>query len=213
MPKREKLLAELRGPTDYGILLMAQMGGTPNELQLLIETAVYDEQAQGLRPRANYAVRALGVREHRLALGVFGHLDLAAAHPLLEHHNTPKVAVHFTGRPAQIEALVLDISQAYVSAYGPWRNLVEQADDLNRAAPLFDLLQAGAGLLGVMPEPLAERMARVLRHHGLAPSLAPQADFEAEDEHGRSRLAQALLIDHSYVVALDFSVEEAGKVR
>jgi hypothetical protein len=61
-----------------------------------------------------------------------------------------------------------------------------------------------------MPLPLAERMARVLRHHGLSASVAQQADFETVDEHGRSRLAQLLLIDQSYVIALDFSVEQMG---
>jgi hypothetical protein len=210
MSKREQLLAELGGEGDYGILLLGQIGGAPNELQLLIETAVYDEQAQGLRPRHTYAVRALGVREQRLSLGVFGRLQFLAEHPLLLHHNAPKAAVHFSGRPAHAEDVVLDISQAYVSTFGPWRHLVEQEDDLNRSVPLLDLLHTGAGQLGIMPLPLAERMARVLRHHGLSASVAQQADFETVDEHGRSRLAQLLLIDQSYVIALDFSVEQMG---
>lgn len=212
MPKRTQLLEELSRPTDYGILLLGQIGGVPNEIQMLIETAVYDDAAQGLRPLHTYAVRALGVREQRLSLGVFGRLQFLTEHPLLIHPNSPRAAVHFSGRPDHVEDLVLDISQAYVSTFGPWRNLVEQVDDLNRSAPLVDLLQSGAGLLGVMPQPLAERMVRVLEHHKLTASLAVEADFEAEDEHGRSRLAQLLLIDQSYVIALDFSVEEVGKV-
>ena len=211
MPKREQLLAELGGVTDYGILLLGQIGGVPNEIQVLVETAVYDAAAQGLRPRHTYTIRALGVREQRLSLGVFGRLQLLDEHPLLMHHNTPKVAVHFSGRPAHVEDLVLDISQAYVSTFGPWRHLIEQVEDLNRSAPLVELLQSGAGLLGVMPAPLAERMGRVLEHHGLTASLAVEADFERRDEHGRSRLAQVLLIDQSYVIALDFSVEEVGQ--
>ncbi len=209
MPKRTQLLGELGREEDYGILLMGQIGGAPNEVQLLIETAVYDEQAQGLRPQHTYAMRALGVREQRLSLGVFGRLQWFDDHPLLLHHNAPKAAVHFSGRPAHAEDVVLDISQAYVSTFGPWRHLVEM-DDLNRSAPLLDLLQSGAGQLGIMPAPLAERMARVLKHHGLTASVAQEADFETVDEHGRSRLAQLLLIDHSYVIALDFSVEEVG---
>jgi hypothetical protein len=211
MPARDQLLSELGGLTDYGILLLGQVGGVPNEIQLLVETAVYDEAAQGLRPRHTYALRALGVREQRLSLGVFGRLQFLSEHPLLIHPNSTRVAVHFSGRPAHVEDLVLDISQAYVSTFGPWRHLIEQVDDLNREAPLVELLRAGAGLLGVMPAPLAERMARVLRHHGLTASLAQEAGFEAEDEHGRSRRAQLLLIDQSYVIALDFSVEAVGK--
>lgn len=211
MPARDQLLSELGGMTDYGILLLGQIGGVPNEIQLLIETAVYDEAAQGLRPRHTYAVRALGVREQRLSLGVFGRLQFLTEHPLLIHPNSPHVAVHFSGRPAHVEDLVLDISQAYVSTFGPWRHLIEQVDDLNRSAPLVELLESGAGLLGIMPAPLAERMGRVLEHHGMTASLAQEAGFEAEDEHGRSRLAQLLLIDQSYVIALGFSVEEVGK--
>lgn len=205
------MLDELGGTADYGILLLGQIGGVPNEIQLLIETAVYDDAAQGLRPRHTYAVRALGVREQRLSLGVFGRLQFLTEHPLLVHHNTPLAAVHFSGHPAHVEDLTLDISQAYVSTFGPWRHLIEQADDLNRSAPLVELLQAGAGQLGIMPLPLAERLARVLEHHGLTASVAQETEFAAEDEHGRSRLLQLLLIDQSYVIALDFSVEVVGK--
>ena len=106
---------------------------------------------------------------------------------------------------------MLDISQAYLSPFGPWRHLIEQPDDLNRSAPLVDLLQGGAGQLGVMPLPLAERMVRVLKHHQMTASLALESGFEAEDEHGRSRLLQLLLIDQSYVTALGFAVDEVGK--
>ena len=211
MPKRAQLLSDLSRPADYGILLLGQIGGVPNEIQLLIETAVYDDEAGGLRPLRTYAVRALGVHEQRLSLGVFGRLQFLTGHPLLIHLNSPRAAVHFSGRPDHIEDLVLDISQAYISTFGPWRHLIEQVDDLNRSAPLVDLLQSGAGQLGIMPLPLAERMVRVLEHHRMTASLAQEADFEETDEHGRSRLAQLLLIDQSYVIAFDFSVEEVGK--
>jgi len=211
MPKREQLLSQLEGERQYGVLLVTQMGGVPNEIQLMVETAEFDEEAQGLRPQGNYIIRALGVREHRITLGVFGSLKFLDDHPLLYHHNTPRVAVHFDGKPKDMNELVLDISQAYVSTFGPWRHLVEMEDDLNRTKPLVDLLTAGYGLLGTMPKPLAERMARVLAHHNVNASLAEDASFETEDEHGRSKLVKLLLIDHSYVIALDFSVEQLGK--
>lgn len=211
MPKREQLLSQLEGERQYGVLLVTQMGGVPNEIQLMVETAEFDEEAQGLRPQGNYIIRALGVREHRITLGVFGSLKFLDEHPLLYHHNTPRVAVHFDGKPKDMNELVLDISQAYVSTFGPWRHLVEMDDDLNRTKPLVDLLTAGYGLLGTMPKPLAERMARVLAHHNVNASLAEDTSFETEDEHGRSKLVKLLLIDHSYVIALDFSVEQLGK--
>ncbi|MDL1900782.1 hypothetical protein FBR02_08440 [Anaerolineae bacterium CFX9] len=208
MPLREQLIADLQGEQDYGVLLVAQIGGAPNELQLIIETAAYDEAVQGLRPKAAYIIRALGVREHRLHLGVFGGLAFPDEHPLLLHHNTPKVAVHFNGKPAIISDAVLDVYQAYVSTFGPWRNVAELSDDLNLSVPLTRLLGFGAGLLGVMPKPLAERMQKALAGSGLTVSLAEDASFETVDEHGRSRLAKLLLLDTSYVVALDFSVEK-----
>ena len=211
MPQREDLLAELGHEHDYGVLLTAQVGGAPNELQLLIETAVYDEAAGGLRPRSNYIVRALGVREHRITLGVFGALSFTRDHPLLHHHNTPRLAVHFRGQSKDVHELVLDVSQAYASTFGSWRHLTEISADFNRAQPLVDLLGSGDALLGVMPQPLAERMAKVLRHHNLQVDLQEAAPFETQDEHGRSRLSELLLIDQTYIVALAFSVERMGK--
>lgn len=212
MPKRDLLLDDLKGEGDYGVLLVAQMGGVPNELQFVIETAHYDAAVEGLRPKRNFVVRALGVREHRVSVGLFGRLQFADDHPILIHHNTPRAAVHFTGKPADINELMIDISQAYISTFGPWRNVVEMADDLNRSTPLLKLFETGYGLLGTMPKPLAERMGRVLTHHKLNVNVVEEAGFEAADEHGRSRLMKALLIDLSYVVALEFSVEELGKI-
>jgi hypothetical protein len=208
MPKRQQLLSELHTDNDYGIFLAIQLGGVPNELQLFIETAQYDEQAQGLRPRHQYIIRALGVREHRVSVGVFARLAFLDDHPLLYHHNTPKVEVYFEGQPQDVNELVLDISQAHASTFGPLRHLMA---DINRGKPLVDLLQSGGGLLGEMPRPLAERMAKVLAHHQLKYSLIEDDEFQTTDEHGRSRLSKLLAIDDSYVIALDFSVEQMGR--
>lgn len=208
MPKTQQLLDELRGEADYGIFLAAQMGGVPNELQLLVQTAQYDAEAQGLRPRHQYTIRALGVIEHRVSLGVFGRLFIAEEHPILFHHNLPRVTIQFEGKPDDVNELVLDIHQAYVTTFGPWREL---AADVNREKPLVDLLTSGSGVLGAMPKPAAERMARVLTHHGMTAKL-DEASREDQDEHGRSRLLKLLGIDGSYFVALDFSVEEMGKI-
>jgi hypothetical protein len=211
MPKRVQLLSELQHEHDYGILLTAQVGGVPHELQLLIETAVFDESVQGLRPRGAYIIRALGVREHRITLGVFGSLAFLREHILLYHHNSPHLAVDFEGTPARLFEAALDVSQAYASTYGPWRHLTEIGADLNRAKPLVDLLASGKGLLGVMPKPLAERMEQVLTHHGLCVSMQEAAVDDAEHAHGHRRTSQLLLIDQSFVIAEDFSVEILGK--
>lgn len=211
MPKRDQLIGELQGEGDYGVLLVAQMGGVPNELQLIVETAKYDQGVEGLRPQHDYIIRVLGVREHRVNLGVFGSLAFSDDHPLLYHHNTPRVAIHFNSKPDNVNEVVLDISQAYVSTFGRWRHLVDMAEDINRAMPMVDLLNSGYGLLGTMPRPFAERIAKVLDHHCVTYSLTEDASFEATDDHGRSKLAKLLLIDQSYFIALDFSVELMGK--
>ena len=205
MPQRARLLDELSQEKGYGVLLIAQIGGAPNELQLLIQTAEYDEKVEGLRERQRYIIRALGVREHKLSLGLFGRLLFTDDHPLLYHHNTPRAGVFFRGAVPNVTDVVLDLSQAHASTFGPWRPL---ADDINHAAPLVDLLASGGGLIGEMPKPAAERMLRVLAHHGVEHKLVEDAGFETVDEHGRSRLAHLLLIDEGYVIALDFSVEQ-----
>ncbi len=208
MPERAQLFEELQGENQVGILLMAQMGGVPNELQLFIQTAEYDEAAQGLRERNNYLLRVLSVREHRLSLGLFGSLFIAEQHPILLHHNEPKPDVHFEGQPADINELVLDIHQAYASTFGPWREL---AADINREKPLVDLLREGSGRLGTMPQTAAERMLRVLAHHNLKGWLAGESVRENTDEHGRSTLWKLLGVGDSYFVALDFAVDRVGR--
>jgi hypothetical protein len=212
MPDRERLMSELTGENDVGVLLIAQMGGVPNELQLIVQTAQYDPAAQGLRERSAYIIRVLGVREHRLTLGLFPRLFFAQQHPILLHHNEPLTAVHFEGRPADVNELALDIHQAHASTFGPWREL---ARDLNREKPLVDLLSSGGGLLGEMPRSAAERMARVLAHHGLQARLEQlEPERDPVDEHGRSQMWQMLGIGDSYFVALSFAVDRMqGRAR
>jgi len=208
MPKREKLLAELSADEDYGIFLAIQMDAVPETLQLIVATARYDAAAGGLRERGQYVIRALGVVEHQVSVGMFARLQFVDEHPLLYQYNTPTVAMFFRGQPDNVYELVLDLEQAHVSTFGLWRDLPEY---LNLSKPLVTLLNSGGDLLGQMPKPLAERMAKVLEHHGLEVKLG-EAEFEAADEHGRSQLRKALMIDDSYVMALDFSVEELGRV-
>ncbi len=205
MPERAQLLSELDGENGVGVLLIAQMGGVPNELQLIVQTAEYDPAAQGLRERSAYIIRVLGVREHRVSLGLFPRLFFADQHPILLHHNEPLTAVYFEGRPADAHELALDVHQAHASTFGPWREL---ARDLNRDQPLVDLLASGGGLLGEMPRSAAERMARVLAHHQMLARLEPLEAARAPlDEHGRSQMYRLLGLGDSYFVALAFTVD------
>ncbi|MFN8375816.1 MAG: hypothetical protein U0694_23460 [Anaerolineae bacterium] len=208
MPKREKLLNQLNDENDLGVLLAAQMGGVPQELQLIVETAKLDEAVQGLRPQGQYVVRVLGVFEHQASLGAFKTLKFVDDHPLLYQYNYPPVAVFFRGKPQNVHELILDIEQAHASTFGHWRHFV---DYLELTQPLNELLLSGGGLLGRMPRPLAERMAKVFEHHKVEHKLI-EGEPDKEDEHGRSHAVKLLLIDNSYFVALDFSVEELGKI-
>jgi hypothetical protein len=209
MPKREQLLKQLQAEDDYGVFLMAQMGGGPNELQLIIQTARYDSGADGLRPQGQYVIRALGVQEQRISLGMFGKLEFVAEHPLLYVHNTTPTAVFFRGQPGDANELLLDISQAHASTFGPWRHF---PDYINVAQPLTTFLASGGGLLGEMPEPLAERLVKVLDHHGLEHKLINGEQRDGDDGRESGIKQKLLLIDDSYVIAMDYSVEELGKV-
>ncbi|MDZ4769449.1 MAG: hypothetical protein SGJ24_09990 [Chloroflexota bacterium] len=211
MDAREAFFGDL-AENGVAVLLLAQMGGTPDELQCVVETATYDPEAHGLRPRAAYAVRALSVVEHRLSLGIAETVQLVEGdgHPLLYHTNTPRVAVHFDGRAKDLNELALDIQQAYVSVFLQWRHLVDRVEDINRTMPLLTLLERGYGLLGTMPKPLAERMARVLAHHGVGVSMSEDTGFRTHDGAGRSALPKLLTFDEGYILALDFSFDRMG---
>ncbi|MEM6529484.1 MAG: hypothetical protein AAF653_14400 [Chloroflexota bacterium] len=209
MPMREQLLRELEGSNDVGVLLVAQMGGVPEEIQLVIQTASYDEKADGLQERTAYVIRALGVKEHRASLGVFGSLFFAVEHPILFHHNSASHEINFAGIPANPNELVLDIQAAYSATFGPWRDL---GDDINRNRPLFDLLQQGSGTLGNMPSQAAERIVKVFEHHKMRATITEvkPARSEDPDEHGRTQKLKLLGIDDSYFLAYSFTVDKMG---
>lgn len=202
MPKRDQMLNEINAENGYGVFLMAQMDGVPDTLQFIIATTELDEAAGGLRDRSRYVVRAIGVREHRISVGMFGEAQLTDDHPLLYETNTTPVGVFFRGQAQNPGELTLDVFQAYASTFGPWRQIPEY---LNTSQPLLDLLSSPGGLLGEMPQPLAERMEKVLIHHGLEAKLIAGERPKEQPE------LKALLLDQSYTLAMDFTVEELGK--
>jgi hypothetical protein len=212
VPKTQDLVTFLRGEHNVGVLLVAQMGGAPEELQLIIQTATFDPEIQGLRERTAYIVRALGVKEHRVSLGVFNDLFIASEHPILLHHNASVHEIAFTGAPNDPNELVLDIQAAYSATFGPWRDI---AEDINRTQPLFDLLQSGEGVLGRMPKPGAERMTRVFEHHGMSSSLTQvEAERSADDDGKMAQFETDLKImglGDSYFVAMAFVVDEMNQ--
>jgi hypothetical protein len=203
MPKRQKLLDEINAKNGLGIFLMAQMDATPDTLQFIIATGEIDEAAGGLRDKSRYIIRALGVQEHRLSVGMFQRVQFTDEHPLLSQYNEKPVGVFFRGTPADKHELVLDIFQTYASTFGHWRQI---PDYLNLTKPLTDLVSGGGDLLGEMPESLATRMEKTLQHHQLETKLTIG---ERPKEQPKMKV---LTLDDSFTVAMDFSVDELGKV-
>lgn len=200
MPKREKLLNELAGEQDLGVLLMTQMDGVPDTIQVAITTTKFDSAVNGLREQTHYVIRCVGVREHQISVGLFHTIKIVDEHPLLYQYNEIPVGVFFRGKAQKPTELVLDVFQAHASTFGPWRHV---PDYLNTSKPLTDLLASEGDLVGEMPKPLAERMQKVLEHHQLETKLI-EGKLEAP-------LVKALVMDESYVIAMDFTVEELGK--
>lgn len=207
MPRTEQLLSELQGENRFGVLLMAQLDAVPETLQIIIATTQEDPSSHGLRDINQYLVRAIGVAEHRLSLGLFKSLAIRESHPLLFQYNTSAAGVFFRGVPIDPHALFADVLQTYAGTFGPWR---QPPTYVNTAKPLLTLLSSGGDLLGQMPVPLADAMVKVLENHGLEARALIEPSPE-RDEHGRSRLRKVLLMDESYIVAFDFSVEYLGK--
>lgn len=205
---QEKLQQELSGDKAYGVLLMVQMDGVPETLQLVVATTELDEKAGGLRDKSRYVIRAIGVREHKISVGMFGSLEFTNDHPLLDQYNTTPVGLFFRGTPEDTNALLVDIFQAYSSTFGPWRQIPLY---LNVNKPLLSLLGSGGDLLGEMPKPLSENLVKVLEQHNLEHKIIEGESPLDVDEHHRSQMMKALIIDDSYIVALDFTVEILGK--
>ncbi|PJF43545.1 MAG: hypothetical protein CUN55_08540 [Phototrophicales bacterium] len=189
---------ELKKQERVGILLAAQLGGTPEEIQLMIQLANYNEEDESLRPQGVYVVRCVGVREQRLSLGLFGTMAYSSDHPLLWNHNTLYHQVYFRGKPTDVNSLMLDLNQIYGQYYGPFRTL---ADDLNLARPLGQLLATGYGLLGEMPEPMAKKVVELLKRHGV------QAHLLAADQKPPPIQFHLLVLDDSFIVAQMYSAE------
>ena len=198
------ILNEIAPENNLGVLLAAQMGGTPQEVQIILQTTEYHEEKDALRPTGQYIVRAIGVREHRLSVGLFGAMVLADANPLLFPHNEKILQVYFTGQPESIDALLIDINQLYAQTYGRYDPFRRMADELNPTMPLATLLSKERGFLGEMPEPFAITIGNVFERHGM------KTNFIESDDHRPPEPFRLLVMDDSYLVAQMFSAEPMG---
>lgn len=192
------ILEALQPEDNLGVLLAAQMGGTPQEIQLIVQTTRVDEDNDVIIATGQYIIRAINTVEHRLSLGLFNNLAHSTSNPILYKHNEPLLEVYFRGTPENVDNLMLDIQQLYGQTYGIYRHM---ADELNRARPLATLLTAGYGYLGTMPAPFVERIKKLFGRYQMEINTA-----EADDHRPKLQF-ELLVMDDSYIVAQLFSVE------
>ena len=193
-----ELVAELEIDHVIGILLAVQMGATPQELQLVVQSADYDEETHAVTAKQGYVIRGIGVQEHRLSVGMFNRFIVIEDHPLLWNHNERYKQIYFNGTSEDADGFMLELNQLYGQHYGNMRNL---ADNINRMAPLGTLLGRGSGLLGEMPVPMAEKVKDLLERYGYEVNLL---DSEQKDPPLQFKL---LVIDDSYFIAQMYSVD------
>jgi hypothetical protein len=211
MPKRQQFLDDMRADNRHAVVLLAQVGGMPNEIQVVVQTAEYLPEKSGFRPIRSYIVRVLGATEHHLRnLGITTQqVSFTTEHPVLYQYTARPVAVFFRGQARDVHELALDIAQAHAQTFEGWRHF---PDYINVEQPLTTLLKSGGGLLGQMPQPLANRLEKVLQAHGLETNLmvgeahAPDAKSPLKDQP-----LTALIIGESYFISYAFSFDEMGK--
>ncbi len=200
MTKRDQMLNELAGDNDYGVLLMVQMDSVPETIQCVVATTTHDEAAGGLRDQHRYVLRAVGVTEHSVGVGMFKSARVLDDHPLLHQYNANPAALFFRGTPDNASELVLDLFQQYASTFGPWRQIPTY---LNLSRPLIEMVKSGGDLVGQMPRPLADNLAKAFELHGC------ETKITEDKPEGPPR--KVLLLDDSYIVAMDFSVDLLGQ--
>lgn len=197
-PVLTEITETLSDENRLGVILAAQMGGTPEEVQLILQTTSFDAEQQGLKPDETFVIRCLGVQEHRVSLGLFNTIIYVEDHPLLWNHNFAFKQIYFRGTLDDANDLMLDLNQLYGASYGPFRTL---ADNINHSLPLGTLLMSGHGLLGEMPEPMAEKVKTLLENHGLSVRFV---DTELKAPPTKFSL---LVMDDSFFIAQLYSAE------
>lgn len=206
----QTILDAIAPDDNLGVILAVQMGGTPQEVQILVQSTEYDAEKDAIRPTGQYIIRAIGVAEHHVAVGLFRNMVFSTDNALLHPFNSPVMRVHFTGTPQNVDSLMIDLNQLYGQTYGIYEPSRRMASEINSSLPLSDLLASGEGILAVMPAPFAEKAKKVLEQHGLSINLV---EHQPEHEHDHQHIPmQSLIMDDSYFIAQMFSAEPMGSV-
>lgn len=193
------IIETLSASDKIGVLLMAQMGATPQEVQFILQTADYDEETYTVTTGDTFIIRCIGVEDHRISVGMFIRLIVTDDHPVLWNYNEQFQQIYFKGTPDNVDGLMLELNQLYGQHYGEARNL---AQDINRMAPLETILTRGSGLLGEMAGPMAEKVKALFERHGLEVNLLASEQEEPPIKHS------LLVMDDSFVIAQMFSADQ-----
>lgn len=207
MSHREQFFEDLAGENRQAALLVSQVGGMPQELQIITQVAEYDEVAQGLRPIRTYIIRVLGVLEHRIVnLGTtVEDVKLETDHPLLYQYTQKPTALFFRGEIENTDSITVDMLQAYATTFGPWRQFPEY---MNTDQSLQSLLKSGGGLLGQMPEALATNLQKVFEHHNLETKITQGTPYAEEHKNPmQDQPLSVLVFGASYFVSYAFSFD------
>lgn len=207
MPARQQFLEDMSGDDRHAAILVAQVGGMPTELQLIVQTSEYISGEGGLKPLRTFIIRVNGVIEHRVVnLGMTaGDVQLTGDHPLLWQYTEKPAGVFFRGTPEDPHALGLALSQVYLDVFDMWRTFPNY---INTSQPLNELLTSGGGLLGQMPRPLADKVVPLLERHGLETKVIYDESYiERAEGPMREQEMLALIFDDSYFISQMFTFE------
>jgi hypothetical protein len=195
----DQLFGEMQAEDAVGLLVAVQLTESPNDVQFVVRSTVFDKSTGGLRDQNQYLIKSVGMVEHQVSLGMFDHIAFIDEHPLLYHYNTPPVRVFVGSRAESPDAIMHEIELTHTEVYDTWRDL---SMDLNPLCPPEQLFSAGYGLLGMMPQPFAQAVAQVLARHHVKCNLVT-------DEQPPTQM-KLLAVDESYFVAADFAIELIG---
>jgi len=190
---------ELEAENTIGLLIGAQLGASPSELNVIVRTATADRQTGAIHTINQYLITASGTVEHKLTLGLFDGMGYAEQHPLLQHHNATGIKVFITSAVADPDALLWAIDELYTETFGKLRDLNA---DLNQRADPREVLQNGMGVLATLPAPFAAQVDQLLIEQSIGHQMVP-----TDPKIGGCAL---LAFDDSYMIARSFAVQILG---
>jgi hypothetical protein len=190
----EQISQEMEAENAVGLILAAQLYGSPEAMQAVVQTALFEPA--GLRPQNQYVIQMAQVVEHQIVLGLFNTIEFTDNHPLLHAHNASHAAIYLASKADDPGQVLRDMQESHDHLYGEWRDLRESLNQLSTAGQVF---AAGYGLLGEMPRPFADTVSAILTRHGVKHNMVETSEGQG--------MYKALILDNTYFVAAEITVE------